>query len=135
MSEQTPSQKTDYEHARDALDWAFKISCQDLLGFVEGYRFDLSKNPQARKVWLRVKEAYRVLLGMDIEEKMYALPSHLLTLSFTYTLTDLEKEAVERWLAEKHHTKEGVLDIFVPDGRRTDGISPMEVRVTWMGKE
>lgn len=134
MSEQTPSQKTDYEHARDALDWAFRISCQELLGFVEGYRFDLSKNPQAQKIWLRVKEAYKVILDMDIDAKMHLLSKHVLTLTFTYTLTDHEKEEVEKWLADEHHTKEGMLDIPVPDGQYVDYVRPIDVRVDWLDK-
>lgn len=132
MSEQTPSQKTDYEHARDALDWAFKISCQDLLGFVEGYRFDLSKNPLARKIWLRVKEAYKVILDIDIDEKMHLLPKHVLTLSYTYTLTDHQREEVEKWLVD------GKLCLPVSDKKDRDDVEyihPIDVRVDWLDKK
>lgn len=121
--------KTDAQLAREALDLAFRMCCAEGMGFVEGYRFDLSDNPRAQKIWSHVKEAYASISATDIDAAMYAYPKHVLTVTVNYLLTDDERELVKEMLGKRDDTTFS-LEMQV-DGD-THLCVPSDVRVEWV---
>lgn len=120
--------KTDAQLAREALNLAFRMCCAEGLGFVEGYRFDLSDNPRAQKIWSHVKEAYALICETDIDAAMYAYPKHVLTVTVSYLLTDDERDLVKEMLGKVDGTTFS-LEMQV-DGD-THLCVPSDVRVEW----
>lgn len=94
----------DRELALRALKLASRFAEQSGMRTAENYRFDLSEDPKARKIWGMVREAFEIISETPLEDVMDSLPTHRATIKMTIVLTEEEADDFNE-IIEKYGAK------------------------------